>query len=80
VIAQAVKGWSLFISTLFVIMAVINYFGSGKVYAPLIAASFIIYLIGEIAVFILIYQFDRRKQDLGISERDTSWLLKRQAD
>jgi len=79
-IAQAVKGWSLFISTLFVILAISNYFGSGKVYPVLISISFIIYLIGEIAVFILNYQFDRRKQDLGIDQRELSRLLTREVD
>jgi len=77
---QTTKGWSLFISTLFVILAISNYFGSGKVYPVLISISFIIYLVGEIAVYVLDFQFDRRKQDLGIDQRELSRLLTREVD
>ena len=78
-IQQTLKAWSLFLSSLFIILAVSNYFGSGKVYPVLISVSFIIHLCGEIAVLICDWQMDRRKQDLGAENR-VPWNLKRQTD
>jgi len=76
---QIIKVWSLFLSTLFTILAISNYFGSGKVYAPLIAAAFIMLLAGEILVLIDSWHFDRRKLELTKQERE-NWMFRRQSD
>ena len=66
-------------SLLFVIMAVSNYFGAGKVYPVLISTSFIIYLLGEIVIFGLNYHLDRRKVD-SVGDDKMPWMFKRQTD
>jgi len=79
-LTQIVKFWQLLFSLVFTIMAIINYFSGDKIYPVLISVAFIIYLIGEIAVFVLNYQFDRRKFDFGIDQREYDRLMIRQTD
>ena len=76
---QTIKAWSLFLSSLFIIMAISNYFGAGKVYPVLISISFIIHIIGCVAGLVLSWHPDRRKLDLTPAERE-NWMFKRQAD
>ena len=76
---QTLKAWSLFLSSLFIILAIGNYFGAGKVYPVLISVSFIIHLISEVAILVLDWQIDRRKVDLTKAERE-NWMFRRQAD
>ena len=78
-ISQTIKAWSLFLSSIFTIIAIADYFGAGKAYAPLIATAFIIHLIGEVAVFVINYHPDRRKLELTKAERE-NWMFKRMAD
>lgn len=78
-INQTIKAWSLFLSCLFIIMAISNYFGAGKVYPVLISVSFIIHIIGEVAILVIGWRYDRRKLDLTPAERE-NWMFKRQAD
>lgn len=78
-INQTIKAWALFISSLFIIMAISNYFGAGGVYPVLISVSFIIHIIGEVAILVVGWQIDRRKIDLTGEDR-LPWMFKRQAD
>jgi len=79
-IAQAVKAFLLFFSVVFTIFSIEAWLTSDKAFSGLIVLAFILLLASNIVDLIDKWQVDRRRQDLGVSERDTSWLLKRQAD
>ena len=78
-LTQTIKAWGLFLSSLFIIMAIQNYFGAGKVYPVLISVSFIIHIIGEVAILVIGWRYDRRKFELPTEDKQP-WMWRRQAD
>jgi len=79
-ITQAIKGFLLFFSVIFTILALFEWIGDARAYQGLLGTAFILLLASNIVDLIDRWQDDRRKQDLGIDERELSRLLTREAE
>lgn len=77
---QYTKATFLFATSLFIIMAVVEYFGWAKAYPALMSVAFIIHFAGCLVDFWYEWQSDRRKFDWGIDQREYDRLMIRQAD
>ena len=79
-IRQEIRLSFLFVSAIFTIIAVGDYFGAGEAFPALISTAFIVLLFGNIADLILGWKLEKRRVDLGIDEREYSRLMRRETD
>lgn len=79
-INQTIKATLLFISLILTILAVKEWGYDQHAYLGFIGSAFIALWAVNAVDLIDKWQIDRRKQDLGIDERELSRLMRRQAD
>ena len=79
-LTQTIKAFLLFASVIFTIFSIEAWLTADKAFSGLIVLAFILLLASNIVGLIGDWQEDRRRQDLGVDERELKRLMTRQAD
>ena len=79
-LAQTIKAFLLFASVIFTIFSIEAWLTADKAFSGLIVLAFILLLASNIVGLIDDWQEDRRRQDLGVDEREYNRQMTRWAD